>query len=50
MQDIGQDQFLMLLLVIETDLQNAQHLRELRIVDIVEQPHDLLIDIGAILR
>ena len=30
MQDVGQEQLLMLLLVMETDLEDAQHLGDLR--------------------
>ena len=38
----------MLLLVMEPDLEDAQHLGELRSVSFVEQPHDRVVDMGAI--
>ncbi len=50
MQDVGEQQLLMLLLVIETDLEDAQHLGELRLLGLVDEPHDRLIDMRAIGR
>ena len=40
----------MLLLVIETDLEDAQHLGELRSAGLVDEPHDRSIDMRAIGR
>ena len=47
-QDVGEQQFLMLLLVIEPDLEDAQHLGELRLVGVGDQPLDRRVDMRAI--
>ena len=46
MQDIGEDQFLMLLLVIQADFEDAQHLRH-HIFGGRQQKLDGLVDMGA---
>jgi hypothetical protein len=47
MQNVGEDQLLMLLLVMEADLENAQHLREHRFLGTRKQPANAFIDMRA---
>ena len=47
MKDIGQDQLLMLLLVMQTDFQDAQHSGKPRIVDLRQQALDRSVDMRA---
>jgi hypothetical protein len=47
MQDVGEDQLLMLLLVIEADLEDAQHLRQARRRGGGDEPLHRFIDVGA---
>src|SRR6266576_6644398 len=47
MQDIGEEELLVLLLVMQPDLQDAQHLGELRLLDARQQPLDSRVDVGA---
>ena len=48
MKDIGEKEFLVLLLVMQPDLQDAQHLGKLRPLDArQQQPLDSRIDVGA---
>ncbi len=49
-QDVGEDQFLVLLLVMQPDLQDRQHLRELRSGNASKQAFDGGVDMGAIAR
>ena len=47
-QDVGQQQFLMLLLVMQTDFENFKHARRVRVRNIGDQLLDRGIDMGAI--
>ena len=47
-QDVGEDQFLVLLLVVEADLEDAQHLRKAFLVGTRDQPLDRRVDMRAI--
>src|SRR5215204_7642161 len=47
MQDVGQDQFLMLLLMMQPDLQDMQHFAQSRVVDLGHQPLDGFVDMRA---
>src|SRR5262244_373650 len=46
-EDVGEDELLMLLLVMEADLEDAHHLGQLRIVDAGEQALYSRVDMGA---
>ncbi len=47
-QDIGDQQFLVLLLVMQADFDNAEHMRGIRGRHVVDQPLDRRVDMGAI--
>ena len=47
-QNVGEDQFLMLLLVVQADLQDAQHLGEVRLVGTCQQTLHRLVDMVPI--
>src|SRR4029453_9189946 len=46
-QDVGENELLMLLLVMEADLEDAQDLGQLRIASVGEQAFDSRVDMGA---
>ena len=46
-QDVGEKQFLMLLLVMQADLEDAGHLGPVRILRDRKQPLDRFIDVGT---
>ena len=48
MQDVGEQQFLMLLLVMQADFENGKHARRIRRGTVVDQPLDRGIDMRAI--
>ena len=50
MQDIGEQQFLVLLLVMQADLKNREHALRISRRHLLDQPLDRGIDIGAIAR
>src|SRR5439155_24853187 len=46
-QDVGEQKLLMLLLVMQPDLENPQHFRQLRVLRALEQSLDGRVDMGA---
>src|SRR5947207_12282086 len=46
-QDVGEQKLLMLLLVMQPDLENTQHFRQLRVLRALEQSLDGRVDMGA---
>src|SRR5213078_2246195 len=46
-QDVGEQKLLMLLLVMQPDLENPQHFRQLRVLRALEQSLDARVDMGA---